>query len=408
MFAEMDELAFKSKNLYNRANYSIRQEFFQSGGILSYYSIDKIMQSEESYQALPAKVSQHVLIMLCRNWKAWKQASAEYKRNPSKFLGEPKIPRYKHKTDGRNLLIYTLQAIAKPALKQGIINPSKTNIAISTRVKPDSIAQVRLVPKLDHYVIEVIYEKPNTDLRLKYDAIASIDIGVDNLAAVTSNHKGFRPILVNGRHIKSVNQYYNKRKAELQSRLKGNQKTSKRIQKLSSKRNWKVNHYLHCASAFIINTLVQHGIGTLVIGKNDGWKQEVNHGKQNNQNFVCIPHVQFIQQLEYKAALVGIKIVLNEESYTSIASFLDSDEIPTYGKVKGEPSFSGRRVKSQRHSPGWNIRASVAASLYKSKNGTLINADINGSANTLRKVFPNAFADGIEGVVVRPTRILVK
>lgn len=147
------------------------------------------------------------------------------------------------------------------------------------------------------------------------------------------------------------------------------------------------------ASADIIKMLVQHGIGTLVIGKNDGWKQDINIGKQNNQNFVSIPHARFIQQLEYKAALAGIAVVITEESYTSKASFLDGDEIPVHGKTDTKPKFSGRRVKR---------------GLYKSKNGTLINADINGSANILRKAFPKAFGEGIEGFVVNPVRILAK
>ena len=139
--------------------------------------------------------------------------------------------------------------------------------------------------------------------------------------------------------------------------------------------------------------LVEYGIGTLVIGKNDGWKQNINIGKQNNQNFGSIPHTRFIQQLEYKAALAGIAVVITEESYTSRASFLDADEIPAHGKTDTKPKFSGRRVKR---------------GLYKSKNNTLINADINGSANVMRKVFPRAFAEGIEAVVVQPVRILAK
>lgn len=391
MFAEIDELAFRSKNLYNRANYSIRQTFFEGGVVLNYETLDKLLQSEESYQALPRKVSQQILMVLARNWKAWSVASKEYTKNPAKFLGKPKLPRYKHKVDGRNLLVYTIQAIGKPGLKIGVINPSQTGLSIKTFVS--NINQVRIVPRLKHYVIEVVYERACTTNELDPNLIAAIDIGVDNLAAVTSNHKGFRPILVNGKHIKSVNQFYNKRKAQLQSKLKGNRKTSSRIARLSSRRNGKVDHYLHCASAHIIRMLLQHGIGTLVIGKNDGWKQGINIGKQNNQNFVLIPHSRFIQQLEYKAVLAGITVVITEESYTSKASFLDGDEIPVHGKTDTTPTFSGLRVKR---------------GLYKSKNGTLINADLNGSANILRKAFPKAFGEGIEAVVVQPVRILAK
>lgn len=205
-------MALRSKNLYNRANYSVRQEFFESGNILNYQNLDKLLQPEESYQALPRKVSQQVLMVLARNWKAWSQATKEYALHSTKFLGKPKIPKYKHKTDGRNLLIYTIQAIGKPGLKNGAINPAQTGLSITTKVS--GINQVRIVPKLKHYVIEVVYERACATTQLDRDRKAAIDIGVDNLAAVTSNHKGFRPILVNGKHVKSVNQFYNKRKAE--------------------------------------------------------------------------------------------------------------------------------------------------------------------------------------------------
>ncbi len=242
MFAEIDDLSFRSKNLYNRANYSIRQHFFESGLVLSYETLDKLLHSAPSYQALPRKVSQQILMVLARNWKAWSVASKEYTKNPAKFLGKPKLPKYKHKTDGRNLLVYTVQAISKPKLKLGVINPSQTRLSITTKVS--DVNQVRIVPRLRHYVVEVVYEKSCTTNHLNPDLIAAVDIGINNLAAVTSNHKGFRPVLVNGRHIKSVNQFYNKRKAQLQSKLKGNEKTSNRIAAISTRRNARVDHYL--------------------------------------------------------------------------------------------------------------------------------------------------------------------
>lgn len=391
MFEEVDELAFLSKNLYNRGNYEMRQHFFKTGKILSYEKMDILMQNQDAYHTLPSKVSQQILMLLNKNWKAWQEADKKYQKNPASFLGKPRIPKYKDKLKGRNILVYTtVHALSKPGLRSLII-PSTTNLSIPTRQQ--QICQVRILPKLDHYLVEVIHEREPIQHDVRGERIASIDLGLDNLAAITSKHKEFKPILVSGRHIKSVNQYYNKRKARLQSKLKGNQKTSQRIQRLSSKRNRKVDHYLHCASRLIINTLVAHGIGTLVIGKNDGWKQQTRHGRQNNQNFVGVPHSRFVEMLKYKAALVGIKVVLTEESYTSLASFLDFDEIPTYGQVNAEPKFSGRRVKR---------------GLYKSKNGILINSDINGSANVMRKVFPIAFAEGIEAVVVQPVRVLAK
>ena len=385
---EIDELSFSSKNLYNRANYEIRQHFFDTGQILSYNEIAQRMQGEESYCALPRKVSQQVLRCLDRNWKAWKEANKAYKKEPSKFLGKPKIPKYKDKEKGRNLLVYTIQAISSKELKRGWIKPSGTTLRISC-TKQD-INEVRIVPRLNYYVVEVIYEQPIQQL-VSGEAVAGVDVGLNNLAAVTSNQKGFQPFLINGRPVKAVNNYYNKKKAFLQSRLKGNRKTSNRIQRLSTKRGFKIDDYLHKASRLIINKLVENKISTLVIGKNENWKQEINIGKVNNQNFTCVPHARLIEMLTYKAELVGIKVLITEESHTSVSSFLDGDPLPVYGTPEAKTAkFSGRRVKR---------------GLYKSKIGVKFNADVNGSYNIIRKVVPDAFCDGIKGVVVHPVKI---
>ena len=202
--------------------------------------------------------------------------------------------------------------------------------------------------------------------------------------AVTSNQHGVAPFLVNGRPLKAINQYYNKRKAILQSQLPPDQKTSRRIQQLTHKRNQCVNDVLHRSSRIIIDWCVEHQIGTLVIGKNDGWKQEIDLGKRNNQNFVQIPHARLIEMLQYKGALVGIEVMVCEESYTSKCSFLDNEPIQKHD------SYQGKRVKR---------------GLFVASDGRTINADINGAANIIRKVIPNAFADGIAGVAVRPVRV---
>ncbi len=171
------------------------------------------------------------------------------------------------------------------------------------------------------------------------------------------------------------------------------------MERLTNKRNRRIDHYMHTASRWIIDDLVAHGIGTLVIGKNNGWKQEANMGKRNNQNFVSIPHARFISMVTYKAELAGITVKITEESYTSKASFLDRDEMPVYDPNQTEkPKFSGKRIKR---------------GLYRAADGTLINADCNGSGNIIRKVAPDAF--GPEGVedgkghkpVVHPVRIVV-
>ena len=347
------------------------------------------MKSHEAYKALPAKVSQQILMVLDNNWKSFFEALKAYKVDSLKFSGRPKLPKYKDKVKGRNLLVYTIQAISSKQLKKGIIKLSGTDFLIKTQVNPDGICQVRVVPKCDSYVIEVIYNEPESTVN-NANSVASIDLGLDNLVALTSNQPGFIPLLINGRLLKSINQFYNKRKARLQSQLKGSRKTSSRIQRLTRCRNQKVDNYLHHASRVIIDHLVAKQVGTLVVGKNIQWKTDINLGKQTNQNFVSIPHSGLIEMLEYKARLVGITVIVQEESYTSRSSFLDLDPIPVYGKTDKDPVFTGQRIKR---------------GLYKISTGRLINSDVNGSYNILRKAIPNAFRDGIGSCVVQPRRV---
>jgi IS605 OrfB family transposase len=385
---EIDELAYLSKNLYNRANYEIRQHFFKTNQILSYNEMASRMQKEESYCSLPRKVSQQVLRCLDRNWKAWKEADKAYKKNPSQFLGKPKLPKYKAKEKGRNLLVYTIQAISSKELKKGWIKLSGTKLLFCC--KRENINEVRIVPRADYYVLEVIYSQPIEQL-VNGEAVVSIDVGLNNLAAVTSNQKGFKPFLINGRPVKAINNYYNKQKAKLQSQLQGKKQSSNRIQRLATKRGFKIEDYLHKASRFIINKLVESNIATLVIGKNANWKQQINIGKANNQQFTSVPHARFVEMLTYKAQLVGIKVIQTEESYTSVASFLDLDAIPIYGTPEAHNAkFSGKRVKR---------------GLYKASSGIKFNSDINGSYNIMRKVVPDAFGNGIKGVVVHPVKV---
>jgi putative transposase len=217
---------------------------------------------------------------------------------------------------------------------------------------------------------------------------AGCDIGLNNLATLASDKPGFLPRFVNGRPVKSINQYYNKRRAQLQGRL-GEAHTSPRLERITTKRTRRIDHYLHTASRRIIDLLVAEGIGTLVIGKNPLWKQEANLGRRGNQNVVGVPHARFIAMLSYKAELVGIQVMVTEESYTSQASFLDADPLPVYGSAEA-PAFSGRRVKRGR---------------YRAADGTPINADVNGAYHIMRKGAPEAFAQGSSGCVVHPMQL---
>lgn len=382
LYKQLDNLCFLSKNLFNYAALPNQTKIYHLR------RIPRLLQNTETrsgtdYVALPAKVSQQVLLRLNESWKSFFEATKEYAIHPEKFKARPKIPRYKHKTLGRNVLTYTAQAISKEWLKKGIINLSKTQIFLTTKVRV--VNQVRIVPKTYHYSMEVVYEpKDVSQSSSGVEGIAGIDMGLNNLATITSNQKGLVPLIINGKPLKSINAYYHKNKTVFQSYLKGERKTSIKIEQLTHKGHVKVDNYLHNASRFIINHLAANRIGTLVIGKNDNWKQRINLGKRNNQNFVAIPHARFIEMLTYKAQLAGIVVKVIEETYTSKCSFLDNEPCVKHSEYKG------KRIKR---------------GLFRAGDGRLINADVNGSANIVKKAFPNAFAEGIQGVVVRPVRI---
>jgi putative transposase len=386
-YSAIDAACFASKNLYNAALYEMRQAFIHDGVYLSYPTMDKRMQSHEAYQALPAKVAQQVLKLLDKNWQAFFKAIAAWREHPEQFLGRPKLPKYKDKVKGRNILIYTAQAVSKTALKKAVVKPSQLNIEVVS-ICPE-VDQVRIVPGKGFYVVEVVYEQDCEQEPVNPDLYAGIDLGITNLVTLTSNKSGFVPRIVNGRPVKAINQFYNKRRADLQSKLAkegAKRPTSRRLERLTNKRTRKIDHYLHTASRRIIDLLVSERIGTLVIGYNQEWKQEVNIGKRNNQNFVSIPFTRFIHMLTYKAELVGIQVVMTEESYTSKCSFLDVEPI---GKHE---VYVGKRVKR---------------GLFRSASGKQYNADANGSYNIIRKVASDAFVQGSRGCVVHPTSLAV-
>jgi IS605 OrfB family transposase len=400
-YEAIDQAAFAAKNLYNATLYIVRQVFIGEGEYLNYNTMDKVMQKHEAYRGLPTKVAQEVVKQVHEAWVSFFEACKEYREAPSKFTGRPRLPKYKDKASGRNLLQYNMQAVSrgKRTLDRGRILPSQLGIEVKTRQDPKSINEVRVVPKKGFYVVEVVYTKREKQEQLNNKYIAGIDLGVNNLVALTSNKPGFVPVVVNGRPVKSVNQFYNKRRAELQKAL-GRTGSTRRMERMTTKRNRRIEHYMHTTSKRVIDLLVSEGIGVLVIGKNDGWKQEANMGKKNNQQFCFIPHARLISLLKYKAELVGIKVVLTEESYTSAASLLDLDALPMYDpKCKDKPKFSGKRIKR---------------GLYRAKDGRIINADINGAGNSIRKVAPKAFKGVEDGkarfshaLVVHPVRLVV-
>lgn len=379
-YAALDAASFASKNLYNLANYHMRQSYIHTGTYLGYAEVYHLVKHSDAYQALPRKVSNDVLRLLDKNWKAFRKGLAVWCADPSTFLGRPKLPKYKDKQKGRNILIYDRQALSKKALKKGMIAPSQLGIDLPTEHK--KVKQVRIVPRTGFYVVEIVYEQEPTPAAVDPLLVAGIDIGLNNLATLTSNKAGLVPLLVNGRPLKRINQWYNKERARLQSHLSRHRRlSSPRLEHLTNKRTSQIDHYLHTQSHRIIERLVWEGIGTLVIGKNDGWKQEINMGKRTNQQFVQIPFARFIHMLIYKAELVGIKVILQEESHTSKCSFLDLEPICHHER------YMGKRIKR---------------GLFRTSTGRHINADVNGSLNIIRKAIPDSFGQGIVGVAVRP------
>jgi len=363
-WVKIDDATFRSKNLYNATLYELRQHFFVTGKSKSDSQLAREMKSNPDYCALPRKVSQWVLKQVDHDWQAFWKAHQSYKGHPQRFTARPQLPRDKNKTQGRNLLTYTIQALSRPALRDGVIFPSQLDIHIQTQLDPTTIQQVRVVPRRTHYVVEVVYNETVDLAPPDPDKIAGVDVGLNNLAAVTSNQQDFQSFLVNGRPLKSINQHYNKARARLQAQLPAEQFTSHRLDRLTDRRNRQVRHFLHHASRQVIDRLVEQGIGTLVIGKNNGWKQQLAIGKRNNQQFVSIPHARFIDMLTYKAQRAGIQAILTEESYTSKCSFLDNEPIQKH------THYAGKRVKR---------------GLFRAGDGRIINADINGGLTLSEK-----------------------
>ena len=384
LYSICDELCFKSKNLYNAALFEFRQSYFDKDvDTLNWQNINRIFNQSNQfdYRELPSKVSNTVLKKLGNNissfWSLVKKSDYDRK------VG---LPKYLHKTDGRFIVEFNKQTFSNKRDDDNnlIICKSSLNLKIPTKV--ENPQQIRIVPKTGYYVIEVVYEikenKPKQNQR-----IASIDLGLNNLATVVTND-GDNPILISGKKIKSINQYYNKITSKHKSLLPNNIFTSKSLDRLWLKRNNKISYEIHKITKFLANYFDERDVSKVIIGNNSGWKNGINLGKRNNQNFVNIPYTKFINQLTYKCQMLGITVITREESYTSKASFLDYDEIPNY-KDETKPKFSGKRIKR---------------GLYRSAT-RIINADVNGAYNIMAKEDTNYIIGNREQLGFNPTLI---
>ena len=366
LYSELDNLCFLSKNLYNSALYTVRQYYFENKKYLSWVNINNnfVKGKQVDYYALPCKVSQQTLKMVDQNMKSFFNAIKAKK-------SKAKLPKYLDKVKGRFVVTYTNQAIGKKALQNGYVELSKTNIKIKTKVK--NVKQVRIVPQNNFIVVEVLYEvrpKPHDKSKEMY---CGIDFGLNNL--MTCSFQNNSPLIINGKPLKSIIWHYNKEKSRLQSLLDGRKKTSKRIQNIALKRNNRINDYLHKTTKIFVNYLVSKEINNVVIGYNKEWKQGINIGRVNNQNFVGIPYYKLLNMLTYKCELEGISVIVTEESYTSKCSFLDDEDICKHEE------YYGKRIKR---------------GLYKASDGRLINADVNGALNILKKVIGKFEYDSIK------------
>ena len=404
----------KSKNLYNATLWYYRQALEDHRKAREenrdpvteypdYYKMERKFRDERqvNYFDLPQKVSQWVLKDVQSDWRAFAKLAVWKKSLPDsdpRKHEEVSPPHYKYK-DGHARLRYTKQAFSLKAVP-GKIVPSGTDTALDIPkfVNPYRITQLVIEPEGDrHMRITFIYKVDLCDMLADNGKVAGADLGVNNLVTIGTNV--CRGIIVDGKPLKSVNQWYNKRMAELRSlndilyekeinrkvETQRHRKTAKMERLSRNRRNW-IRNYLHWASRRIIDFIASAGITTLVVGKNVGWKQECDMNRVNTQNFVQIPHARLIDMLSYKARQLGIACLTTEESYTSKCSFLDNEEMCHHDR------YAGRRTKR---------------GLFVSASGRKINADLNAALNMIRKVIPNAFqAQGIEALVVAPVRLL--
>ena len=384
-FVLIKDLCHLSKNLYNAALYDVRQYYFETKSYRTWQSQKLVFTKNHNpdYYALQSNLAGEVLMQVGRQFIGFFNDKSNKKK---------RIPKYKNK-NGYNIITFPKLAISKyikfdryKKLYTYTLCKKSYNLKIQSS-KPN-IKMVKFVYDEANNLIKCFktYEVEQPELKSDNSRYFSIDPGLNNIVSIYNNI-GIRPLLYNGRPIKSINQYYNKTNAKLRSELPTNVKSSKRLKQLSFKRNNKIDYEMHKISTHIINEAVKNDISKIFIGNNIGWKSTIKMGKRNNQNFVNIPHTKLFNQLLYKGLLNGIEVIFTEESYTSKASFFDKDELPIYDEST-KHKFSGRRI---------------SRGLYKDSKGNLWNADLNGGGNIMRKISDKAAYKNI-----RKTKELMK
>jgi len=356
----LEDLCIKSRNLYNVANWYVRQDMFNLGNLLFYTDLHAMLRHHETYVDLQALAGSHapqqVLRQVEKAWKGFFAAMKAWRDDPSKFRGRPRPPAYKRKGEG-NVVSFTN---TQTRVRDGTVRLPEKLMArgmpvIKTAYTDDEVIGVRIVPFGDRYNYEILHEVDVQDLGLDRGKAIGVDIGLNN-AVTTSDGK-----IVKGGAIKSINQHYNKQLAKYKSIAKkvNDLEMTNQIRKLARVRNNKIHGKMHQVSRELIDHCIATGTGTIIIGYNAGWKDSINIGKRNNQNFVQVPFLTLVEMIEYKAMLVGIEVCRVTEEYTSQAC-----------------SRCGQRRKANRMHRG----------LYTCKRcGLIINADINAARNIKQK-----------------------
>ena len=361
-YQEIQNVCHLSKNLYNYVNYILRQSFFETGSIPSGCDISSQLarENQPDFRALPAQASQQTIKLIFDAWQSFFRALKAYRKDKSKFSSNPKPTKYKDK-NGHFVTVFTNQS---SRIKNQQIHFVKAIIQPIT-TKTSTIRQVRLIPSTACFIVEVVYEKDVQVTEKIAGSVAAIDLGLNNFVTFLDN-QGNQPFIINGKGIKSYNQNFNKKKAELQSKLPKNVYSSRQLLQLNFKRNMFIHNFIHQASSIVLKTLLTRKIETLVIGYNENWKQNITLGKRTNQQFVQIPYKAFLDKIMYKCEDYGIKVTLTEESYTSKIDHLAGE------KMQKHKAYKGRRIHR---------------GLFLSSTGIVINADVNGALGIMRKVF---------------------
>lgn len=388
-YKALQELCFKTKSLFNVCLYERRQfeiTKYKQNIKVSFIPENlymKIISSNETYKALPSHCAQQTVKQVFLAYKSFFNAMKEFKTNPSKFKARPKPPRYKEKY---SVTYFTYQ---QAKLKNNRLKfPTKTNLKpIKVRKCISSIKQVRIIPNNTCFIVEIVYKIPAIEPKPYNNKFLAMDLGIDNLITTIDNIKG--SFIINGKILKSINQFYNKNMAKLSSMAKLGHKlySTKQIRNITTKRNNKVKDSMHKISKFIVNYCEDNDITKIIIGHNKNQKQKINLGKQTNQNFVNLPIYKLIDMISYKSYLKGISVVITEESYTSKCDHLANETIEYHNEYLGKRKFRGLFISSTKQA---------------------LNADVNGAIGIGRKVIDESVKQIIDsGVVLTPIKKLV-